>query len=456
MSKMDALSLNLPSVNEISERLPKNCVIKSIKLSSFLGQTLFAIQCSDSLYIIPADSTEKIPAIDEGRIQSIQKIWCSSPITRIDSMYTLDQWIPFGRLKSDYPIYKYHFDDKEKHELYISSQTGEVLQFTDSDLRFWGWLGAVPHWVYYTLLRQYRDLWWWVVVLSAGIGCFMSLGGIYLGIEYYRINKRKTGKLVSPYKKKIYKWHHVTGTIFGIFTITFAFSGMMSMTPVPQWISKTHSQLNVDKAIKGDSIPLSGYQLDYRNVIEQTSRDIKQIEWHSFHNLPLYRVITTDSTYTLDASEPVVRPLKLTEEFIRHTLHELYGEGTGFDISLMTEYDNYYLSKKNPLPLPVYKAILRNEDNSCFYINPETAEYKYIDNNRRWKKWMYSGLHSYSIKWLLERPVLWNIVMWTTMLGGTVVSFTGVWLAIKYIIRLFFRSKKKRTITKRTRMKKQN
>lgn len=39
-------------------------------------------------------------------------------------------------------------------------------------------------------------------------------------------------------------------------------------------------------------------------------------------------------------------------------------------------------------------------------------------------------------KFLVERPVLWTVVIWTLLLGGAVVSFTGIVLSVKYIIRL--------------------
>lgn len=115
------------------------------------------------------------------------------------------------RLKEEFPIYKFHFADPERHELYISSKSGEVLQYTDKNSRFWAWLGAIPHWVYFTSLRQDAELWIKVVVWLSGIGCVMCIAGIYLGIRDFRLARRR--HLISPYKKFWYKASYSRGVI---------------------------------------------------------------------------------------------------------------------------------------------------------------------------------------------------------------------------------------------------
>ena len=102
----------------------------------------------------------------------------------------------------------------------------------------------------------------------------------------------------------------------------------------------------------------------------------------------------------------------------------------------MNEYDNYYISRRRPLPLPVYKVTLDNEAKDCYYYNLESFRPVHYDTNGRWKRWLYRGLHTLDIKFLVERPALWTVVIWTLLLGGAIVSFTGIVLSVKYIIRL--------------------
>ena len=112
-------------------------------------------------------------------------------------------------------------------------------------------------------------------------------------------------------------------------------------------------------------------------------------------------------------------------------------------IVLMHEYDNYYVDKKNRLPLPVYKVNVSDADNSTYYINPENGNIQYFNTNTKVRRYTYQALHSFKLGFLVKHPVPWNIIMWTTMIGGTLVSITGCWLGVKYVRRLMKSRKRK-------------
>jgi hypothetical protein len=38
--------------------------------------------------------------------------------------------------------------------IYVSQSSGEVAQMTNRAKRAWNWVGAVPHWLYPTILRK--------------------------------------------------------------------------------------------------------------------------------------------------------------------------------------------------------------------------------------------------------------------------------------------------------------
>jgi hypothetical protein len=83
------------------------------------------------------------------------------------------------------PLYKASFADERGTVLYVSGLTGEVVQDTHRSERFWNWLGAVPHWLYFTVLRQDGALWSQVVIWTSLLGTFLTLTGIYVGIRMY-------------------------------------------------------------------------------------------------------------------------------------------------------------------------------------------------------------------------------------------------------------------------------
>lgn len=438
---MEALTGDLPAIDSIIGKLPADQSIHKLSLKSYEGSPYFEIVTKDSTYKIPADSN-KVP-IDSptyAQIENYAKKWCTAGINRVDTLRQLEQWIPFGKLRNDFPIYKFYFGDEAKHQLYISSVTGEALQFTNKDNRFWAWLGAIPHWVYFTSLRQDSKLWVDVVVWLSGIGCIMCIAGIVLGIRSYIVLYHKKKKWKTPYKKFSYKWHHILGFVFGIFVFTFVFSGMMSLATVPQWIVKVHNPGIQKSLFMPSSIVVQDYKSDYRKILEAYPNEVKSIEWHSFGDIPLYNVIIGNKLHVFDVSGDEVQPLAVTEQMIRDKLLKIHSEPVS--ITQIHEYDNYYVGTSKHLPLPVYKADVADADNSTYYINPKNGNTRYFNTNTKVRRWTYQVLHSWELGFLVKRPVLWNIVMWATMIGGTLVSLTGVWLGFRYIRRKIKRLKK--------------
>src|SRR5690606_13806981 len=101
------------------------------------------------------------------------------------------------------------------------------IQHTTREQRVWGYLGAVIHWLYPTLLREHVQLWSQTVVWLTILGSFLTLTGLYFGFKQYK--RRKDGRH-SPYRG-LSAWHHYAGVFFGILTLTWTFSGLFSMNP---------------------------------------------------------------------------------------------------------------------------------------------------------------------------------------------------------------------------------
>lgn len=426
--------------------MPDTCLITGLSLNKYLGETIFEVQTDKGNVRLPADSTGQLPIVNWDRIQKVAGLWCNAPVTSVDSLYHLEQWIPFGQWKKHFPIYKFKFADTDKTEVYISSVTGEVLQYTNREERLWAWIGAIPHWVYFTRLRQDIDLWIQSVVWLSAIGCLMTIAGLYVGIRTYRMARKRQGKWCSPYKKKWYYWHHVTGIVFGVFVLTWVFSGMMSLADVPQWIGSVKQEYPVRKVMNEKAPDIVEYPLDYRKVIQYFQGEVTRMEWGHFRSIPCYHIYRGSKKETIDASShDDVRPFNLTEEQVLEAVRAIHGDSAHFQTTLLQEYDNYYIVRSGHLPLPVWKIKIDNADKTCYYINPANGNYRDYNTHKRWAFWMYSGMHSLRIKFLIDHPVLWTVVMWTLLLGGTIVSFSGIVLGIRYL-RRFIRRKNRLSI----------
>jgi hypothetical protein len=74
-------------------------------------------------------------------------------------------------------------------------------------------------------LRSNVVLWTEIMIWTSVLGAFLTVLGLYLGITQFKARAR-----FSPYRGWFY-WHHIMGLVFGITTLTFVVSGLISMNP---------------------------------------------------------------------------------------------------------------------------------------------------------------------------------------------------------------------------------
>lgn len=432
-----ALSGSLPLVADLVNSLPDGANIQKLAIETPLDRAVFELSGADYSTQLYADTFQPIDDVTPRYIDKVRLLWNSEAIAKIDTLWEPDQWLMPGRIAKDVPVYKYSFADDAAHQLYISSQSGKVLQYTDSNQRFWAWLGAIPHWVYFTSLRQHHTLWIESVKWTSGIGTVMCLLGLILAIRLLLKSTKRNFK--SPYKKKWYHWHYILGLVFGLVTTTFVFSGFMSLADLPNWLKKTPTTKPlVETNRRGDhrsTLNLSSYALDYRTLVEAIP-NVKRIEWATYQNHPYYKAYKEGETLLIDATyRDEIVPFVLTPEMIDVNITAAYGD-IPYTIELIHEHDDQYFSvKKGKAPLPVYRIILEDELHTRFYYNPKTLSQQRLDDNSRLKRFLYGGLHSFNLNFLSDKPILWNILMYTFMIGGTLLSLTGVVLSYRYLSR---------------------
>lgn len=441
--KQEALAGNLPSMDCLLQVLPDSVKLRGLSVDMLLERPVFHLRGKEIPAELYADSLQAVEQPDFEMICRIAVQLCGPSAYNVDTLYKLDQWIPFGYLKKEFPIYKFTFSDPAKHQLYVSSKSGKALQLTDRNSRFWAWLGAIPHWVYFTSLRENQGVWINFMIWSSGLGAVMCLTGLWVGgWAFYR--NRKNG-LRSPYKKRWYRWHHISGMIFGLFALTFVFSGMMSLIDIPSWRQKGKQDAPKMRfrGREGDMFPPERYVLDYRQIVG-CIEGVKSIEWASFGRHPYYVVNTPTRKINIDATDSCrLRPFRLTEDDVRQTVTRIHGREASYTVEWMNEFDADYYSRRGMLTLPVYKVVVEDELHTCHYFNPETLYHRQIDDNGRLRGVLYSGLHSLNFKCLTDHPVLWNIVMYILMLGGTFLSLSGVVLTLKWLGRRIKRAFKR-------------
>lgn len=101
---LDSILVRVPYAGAASGHniAPENVLekhITSITLENNLGQETFYVSAGDTKYNFNRNLTALIPDSIPDRILNRAALWGGGPVAAIDTLYKLEQWIPFGQLK---------------------------------------------------------------------------------------------------------------------------------------------------------------------------------------------------------------------------------------------------------------------------------------------------------------------------------------------------------------------
>lgn len=374
----------------------------------------------------------------------------TSAIRHRETLADADQWTLTRSVRNQMPLHRYDIADAEGTRLYVSVHGGEVVSASTQRERWLSWIGAIPHWIYPTLLRRQADAWAWLVIALSGLGTMMSVAGVAIGVWQWRWRRRErrgVRQRRTPYRDLMMRWHHILGLPFGMVTCTWVFSGMMSMNP-GRW--SPGSSATGAQRIAWMGGPLIPDTKTARAITADTAwrvlsgsgrKSIKELQltrvagvsyWVGFSAADSSRMLAFDSSDRGAQRVPVVR-----EEFTRAELltnaARVLPKARMTDVALLSTYDSYYRDQERLLRLPVLRVKFDDPDRTWLYLDPRTGA---IAQRREWKsrleRWLYEGLHEFDFAFLMYRRPLWDMVLITLSIGGALLSVTGVVISWRY------------------------
>ncbi|MEQ1781710.1 MAG: PepSY domain-containing protein [Hyphomonadaceae bacterium] len=341
-------------------------------------------------------------------------------ITELGTL-AVDQWSVQGA-KRWQPLWRAVFDDPAATWIYVNGKTGEIVQDVNGHERFWNWLGAIPHWLYPTVLRENVPLWTQVVIWSSAIGCFLVITGMIIGFSKLR---GKSGAW-WPYKRPMWMFHHVFGTFAGILVLTWTFSGLMTMSP---W-----GLFESESAVSRDDLGGAMTWKDMRAAIEavKTDETANLVAIRSAPQLGKPIAFAQQSDGGQIRFDPAGRA-PFSHKELETGLAEKGGLLASGKLETLTTEDDYYYGHKQAVALPVYRVTLTDPEQTRVYVNAKTGELERLaDGTSQRYRWLESGLHSLDFSFLRARPV-WDIVTLILLAAVTLACATGAWLSFTRI-----------------------
>ncbi len=401
----------------------------SFYLQMLVGTPVLALRTSDNRIVTVNLADGRIfPDVSQADVARVAGQFDGN--ARLVGSLHNDQWTVYGGYNAHRPLYKFAADDAAGTEWYISSRTGEIIQLTTREQRFWGWLGAVVHWLYPTLLRERVQLWSQTVIWLTIVGIFLTLTGLYFGIRQYKT--RKSGRK-SPYRG-LSAWHHYAGLLFGVLTLSWVFSGLFSMNP---WgLLEGEGMRSEQRLLRGGNLLLS----DITPILERLDLlrldpGVVRLEGEKLlGELHLYAVTRAGahvrlSPVTLDKDPPDAGKLERIAAVLSPAAPARSAE-------LITEEDRYYYNHHEQVSLPAWRVVSGDASGTRYYIDPQTGRLlSKIDPEKRWYRWLFYGLHRGDFTPFLRSRPVWDIFMWTLLLGVTATSVTGFFMGVRRLAR---------------------
>ena len=362
-----------------------------------------------------------------------------------------DQWT-LG-LQQYLPIQKFRVADGNGSQVYVSASRARVILHTTSTERLLAWAGAIPHWFYLEALRESPRAWTTVVVWTATLASLFVIPGLILLITQWRKTQPFSLSRAIPYQG-LHRWHYILGGVFGVFTLTWAFSGLLSMEPYA-WTNERGYQVDVDAV---DPPALSAFnRIDsFANILQDQSAESGKLKLLRFVTVLGESYFEQVSVANGEYGRPVLaersrRAAGLIEanaqpgaQAMKDHFSELLAlAGDGVEIKrweVLGKYDSYYYprnsySASSP-KLPVIRVELNDQKNTWYYLDAGTGRVLYQNHqNSRRERWLYNGLHSLDFPFWYERRPLWDVAMILLLLGGAALSGIGGFLGIRRLLR---------------------
>jgi hypothetical protein len=426
--------------------------------------------------LVYADTGERVAPLDrDGARVWLRGYLPEQQTLRYDAyLERPDTYTRLPALQTHFPLHRVALDDAADTKYYVSERSGEAVMKSDGRTRLLGLFGYITHTFFF-----FRQQTWWSALLNwvSWIGLAMSLTGAFIGVWRYGLSPRFRHKGIpshSPYTGWM-KWHHYAGLLFGVFTITWVFSGLAALDAIPGIHETTYSRQQIAegaRSVQGegaildlDSLTLEGLRAAAATVSRSFApKELELLQFGGEPYLIAYRAPTSDEvdrwvsrsamdfiTPTPEGEHVLVSPRRPDRTFARFdddimmrvARAAMPGVRIG-DAIWLTEYDDYYYKTvssfdlglpKMAKTLPVLRVRYEDATQTWLYLTPSPGQILKVERLDRANRWGYYGLHGLDLAFLYRHRPLWDVVAVALLVGVGVSSVASLVPAYRRLAR---------------------
>jgi hypothetical protein len=266
------------------------------------------------------------------------------------------------------------------------------------------------------------------------------------------------------------KWHHFAGLIFGLVTFTWIFSGAVDVPAIPRIdaFGPSSNFTKIQLSLGARSAQGAGATIDLDPVTIDRLREAfaainsvftpKEMEFLQVGGKPYFIAYkppasqTEVDNWTYRTNLDFLTPLLDKEHVLVSITNPERGAFRRFEDDSMlqiakaampgaavkeatwlNEFDDYYyyslpsfnLGLMKPLrTLPVLRVTFADTKQTRIYMSPSHGQMTKSEMDDRIARWSLYGLHALDFSLLYQHRPLWDVVVWTLLIGSTILSST--------------------------------
>ena len=390
-----------------------------------------APQRRSAAVVVDAQTGQRLGPVGTAQALASAAAYAGAPVsTTYEGPLDEDAFTHARALDGHRPLHRVRLGDAQDTVLYVSGSTGEVVLDATRSERGWNYVGAWIHWLYPFRGNVFNAYWADIVNWLSILGIAMTVTGTVVGVLRWRFASRYKSGRRSPYQGRMMRWHHIAGLLFAVITLTWIFSGLMSMNP---WrIFDSGAPPLQTQAMHGGPLTLPAQPASVAALLAASPSTVRELRWvrSAGHTLvlaaaPAARATVLDATtaqaQVLDGAALIAAAARLLPAPVQR-------------IDTLNAYDTYYYAREahtmtggTERPLPVLRVVFADPHSTWVHIDPHSgAVLGGLDRHRRMSRWLFAMLHSWDWLPLLDTRPLWDVLLVVLSLGGVAMSLTGI------------------------------